>query len=92
MAMALMLLAGLCGIVSIVCWIIVVVKMFGQSVLTGILGIICGLYALYWGFQNKDAAGLGAVMMVWAIAILANIGINIATMSMAAATGTPVTP
>lgn len=91
MLSALSMLFGVAALVGLVCQIWVVVKMFGQSILTGILGLICGLYALVWGWQNKEAAGLETVMVVWLITIVAMIGLQVALVTMAAS-GIPVVP
>jgi len=74
-------LAGLCSIVSIVCWIIVLIKIFGESVGKGILGLICALYAFIWGWQNKDQVG-GNVMMAWTAAFIIGIILNVLARSM----------
>ena len=71
-----LILALLTALVSIVCWIIVLVKMFSDSVGKGVLGLICGLYAFIWGWQNKDQVGSG-VMIGWTIAIIASIGVRV---------------
>ena len=91
MLSALPILFGVAALVGLVCQIWVVVKMFGQSILTGILGLICSLYALIWGWQNREAAGLETVMIVWLVTVAAMIGLRVALMVMAAS-GVPVVP
>ena len=55
---ALGLLAIPVGLGSLICWVIVLIKMFKtDGVVPGIIGIICGLYALIWGWQHKDLVG-----------------------------------
>jgi len=55
MAALLMLVSGIVSLGSIICWIVVLTKMFpAGGVVKGILGIICALYALIWGYQNKE--------------------------------------
>ena len=50
MATILSLLAVVIGLGSLACWIMVLIKLFkAEGPLYGILGIICGLYALVWG-------------------------------------------
>lgn len=61
------------GVASLVCWVIVLIKMFPASVITGICGLVCPLYALYWGASNQDAQGLRKVMLIWGIAIVINL-------------------
>ena len=57
------------GLVCVVCWIFVLVQMFKQGVLKGILGLICGLYAFIWGWMNAGA-GLKNIMWLWTLAII----------------------
>ncbi len=86
MAAAIMGLSGLLGLASLVCFIIFVIQLFkAKGALHGILGIICGLYTLIWGWQNAgslDAAG-GAPglkykqwILVWTICIVGQIVLN----------------
>jgi hypothetical protein len=46
--------------------------MFKESVLKGLLGLICGLYAFIWGWMNAGA-GLRNIMLIWTILILVGI-------------------
>jgi hypothetical protein len=55
--------------ISLICWIIVLIRMFKESVLKGVLGLICGIYAFIWGWMNAGA-GLRNVMLLWTIAIV----------------------
>ena len=57
------------GAISVVCWIIVLIRMFKEGVLKGILGLICGLYAFIWGWMNSGS-GLKNVMLLWTLAII----------------------
>jgi hypothetical protein len=58
--------------ISVVCWILVLVQMFKQSVGKGILGLICGLYAFIWGWMNSSL-GLKNIMLLWTAAIVLGI-------------------
>ncbi|MBL8019324.1 MAG: hypothetical protein JNM27_06645 [Leptospirales bacterium] len=77
MAMVIMVLTGIVGLVSLVCWIMVLIKMFGESVGKGIIGLICGLYALVWGWQNQPEKVSKNLMMAWTGAIVVSILLNI---------------
>ena len=58
----------------IVCWIMVVIKMFQDAgPLHGILGIICGLYALIWGWMNGSRLGIKNIVLIWTLLIVVNI-------------------
>jgi hypothetical protein len=63
---------------SLICWIIVIVKMFQNAgVLQGILGIICGIWALIWGWMNVDKVGKN-IMLAWTALIILSIVLNVA--------------
>jgi hypothetical protein len=58
----------------IICWIMVLIKMFQDAgVLHGILGLICGLYAFIWGWINADRMGIRNIMMIWSLLLLVSI-------------------
>ena len=50
-----MILSYIAAAISVVCWIIVLIRMFKESAVKGILGLICGLYAFIWGWMNSSA-------------------------------------
>jgi hypothetical protein len=69
---------GILGMVvwlgCIICLILVVIKMFQDAgPLHGILGLICGLYALIWGWMNADRLGIKNIMMIWTLLIIVSI-------------------
>jgi hypothetical protein len=60
----------LCQLALIVCWIIVVIKMFQTAgAVQGILGIICSLWAFIWGWMNSDKVGKN-IMLIWTAALV----------------------
>lgn len=72
------ILSLITGIGSLVCLIIVLLKLFPtEGVGKGILGIICGLYTFIWGWQNKDRFNLSMVMTVWTALIIVGIIVNV---------------
>ncbi len=74
-------IGGLAGIVSLVCWIMTLIKMFGSpngGTGKGIVGIICGLYALIWGWQFVEETKAKNVMIAWTIAIVVGVAANMA--------------
>ncbi|MBN1998713.1 hypothetical protein JW935_14230 [candidate division KSB1 bacterium] len=73
-------LVYLISAVSIVCWIMVLIKLFKkEGVGLGILGIICGLYTFIWGWLNHKKQNLTIVMIVWSVAAVV-MGITNASM------------
>ncbi|HXQ33152.1 MAG TPA: hypothetical protein VN843_03935 [Anaerolineales bacterium] len=78
----LLLLSLGASIGAIICFIIVLTKMFqAEGAGTGLLGFICALYALYWGYKNKDKYNLQTVITIWAILIVIGIIINVIVQS-----------
>jgi hypothetical protein len=76
----LLVLAIVASLGSIICWIIVLTKLFpAEGVGKGILAIICALYAFIWGWQKKDEHGIQTVMMVWSVLVVLGIILNIVT-------------
>ncbi len=54
------------------------VQMFQKdSVLKGILGIICGLWAFVWGWMKAEETGQKNVMIIWSVCILIGIVANL---------------
>ena len=65
-------ISSIIGLGALVCWIMVLIRMFKAGVLTGILGLVCGLYAFIWGWLHSGE-GLRNVMIIWTILIIAAI-------------------
>ena len=78
-------LASLAGLVSLGCWIFVLIKMFpAKGPLHGILAIICVLYAFIWGWQNSSKyENMRNVMIAWSIAVVVSGIANQAAISAA---------
>lgn len=64
------------GIGSLICLIMVLIKMFpAEGPLKGILAIICTLYAFIWGWMNASRFNMQNVMYAWTgCIVLAVIG------------------
>jgi hypothetical protein len=66
------------GIGSLVCFIIVLTRLFpAEGGWKGLFGLICSLYAFVWGWQNKDAQRLQTVMPVWTVLIVLGLILNV---------------
>ena len=90
---AISLLAMVVGLGSLVCLIIVVIKLFqNEGALKGILGIICGLYTFIWGWMNAARLGIRNIMLIWTALIILGIILNVIGGATAASYSTPVTP
>lgn len=76
--------SAIASIVSLVCLILVLLKLFpDKGVGWGIFGIICGIYTFIWGWQNVDRHNLKNIMMIWSGAIVASIVVQVLTLSLA---------
>lgn len=72
-----MIVSWLASIVCLVCWIMVLIKMFpAEGALKGVLAIICGLYAFIWGWMNASRFNLRNVMLAWTIGILVAVAMS----------------
>lgn len=82
----LQVLAGICSIVSLVCWVLTLIKMFqNMSPIHGILGILtCGLYALVMGFVKMKEWNNAPVMFTWLGATVLGMILNVAAGAAAA--------
>ena len=65
------ILSYLAMIGSLVCWVMVLIKMFpAEGPLKGILAVICGLYAFIWGWMNAARFNLRNIMLAWTACIV----------------------
>ncbi len=73
------LLAIPIGIGSLICFIIVLIKLFqNEGALKGILGLICSLYTFVWGWMNASRLNIKNIMIIWTILIVLGIIVQIA--------------
>lgn len=65
------------SIVSLVCWIATLIKIFKDNVGLGILGIICGLFAFIYGWVRTKEYDNKTVMLIWSICIVVGILVQV---------------
>jgi hypothetical protein len=54
------------------------IKLFQtEGVLYGILGLICGLYALIWGWMNAEKMNIKNLMLIWTGLLVAGIVLQV---------------
>ena len=83
MSTFLSILGIIAGIGSLICWIIILIKLFQEKgVLHGILGIICGLYPFIWGWINVGRLNAKTVMLIWTACFVIGIILNGASAAM----------
>jgi hypothetical protein len=88
MEVVLGLLAGAASIASIVCLIMVVIKLFqDKGVGWGIFGIFCSIYTFIWGWQNYARFDLKNVMIIWTAAFVTSIIVRVLITTMTASSG-----
>ena len=80
------LMIGL-GLVSLVCLIMVLIKIFHESVGLGILGIFCGLFTFIYGWVKVSEYGIQKVMLIWTLVFVAQIALQIVMVALTAAAG-----
>jgi hypothetical protein len=50
--------------------------------LKGILGILCGLYALIWGWIHAEEQGIKKIMQIWTACIVVGIALGVLNLAM----------
>jgi len=88
------ILAMVAGLVSFVCFIIVLIKQFqNAAVVHGIIGIVtCGIWTFIWGWMNATKVGIKNIMIIWTILILLFIVFTIAGGGFSYSYGVGTTP
>lgn len=61
------LLGGICSIASLVCWIILLIAAFKDEIWKGVVGLLCGLYLLYWGIVEFDHPNKWPIVIIYAV-------------------------
>lgn len=66
------------SIAALVCWVLVMVKVF-QSGNVG-MGIccICPLFAFIYGWIKNSELGIRNIMLIWTVIVVVNIVLNVA--------------
>jgi hypothetical protein len=86
------ILAMLCSLGSLICFIIVLIKLFQNGgVLQGIIGLICGIWTFIWGWMNAGKLNIRNIMLIWTALILLSIILNVASGGFSYSMGTPTT-
>jgi hypothetical protein len=72
------LLALAAGIANLICFILVLVKLFSEKgALWGIFGFLCGIYTFIWGWQNAERFAIQQTMLIWTIGFVVSIIVNV---------------
>ena len=65
------ILALLALIGCVICWILVLIKIFqNDGALKGILGLICSLFAFIWGWMNAGRLNIKNIMLAWTVLLI----------------------
>jgi hypothetical protein len=89
----LQILAMLCWLGCLICFIIVLIKLFqDKGALHGILGLICSLYTFIWGWMNAGRLNVRNIMLIWTVLIIIGMILGFAGGGFAFKFGTPSTP
>ncbi len=71
-----MIVLAAASVVSFVCWIMVLIKIFKENVGLGILGIVCGLFPFIYGWVKVKEYDCKNVMLAWSAAFVVSIIAN----------------
>jgi hypothetical protein len=67
------ILGGLLALAAGVCWIIILIDAFKNEIWKGIVGLLCGLYLLYYAFAEYQAPNkwtiVGVAIGGWIVGI-----------------------
>ena len=87
------ILAMVAGLVSFVCFIIVLIKQFqNAAVVHGIIGIVtCGIWTFIWGWMNAGKLNIKNIMMIWTVLLVISIILNVMSGGFSYSLGTPPT-
>ena len=70
-------LLAIAALTNLVCWIIILVKIFkAGNTVVGIIGIFCGLVAYIYGWTQSDELDSTKVMLIWTVAIIAQVALT----------------
>ena len=85
------ILGMVCGLISLVLFIIVLIKQFQNAgVVHGIIGIVtCGIWTFIWGWMNSGKLGIRNIMMIWTLVIIVCIILNVMNGGFHFSVGTP---
>jgi hypothetical protein len=88
------ILALVCSIASLICFIIVLIKQFQDGgVVHGIIGIVtCGIWTFIWGWMNAGRLNIKNIMMIWTLLFVVSIILNVMGGGFHYSFGTPTTP
>jgi hypothetical protein len=93
MGTILSLVASLIGLVAFGCFVYVLIKLFqNEGTGKGILGLICGLYTLVWGWMNAGKLGIRNIMLIWTATVVLAVILNVAATSLLVAESGALVP
>ncbi|HEY0546384.1 MAG TPA: hypothetical protein VGC91_13485 [Pyrinomonadaceae bacterium] len=76
MGYALIGLGCLLLLIGIICQLMVLVKLFQtEGAGKGILGLICALYLLIWGFMNASRLNIMKLLIGWIVFVILGAGL-----------------
>lgn len=58
-------LSGIFGLIGLICWLIILVDAFKDSILKGLFGLLCGLYLLYYAIFEFEHKNKWAIVILW---------------------------
>lgn len=88
------ILAMVLSVVSLICFIIVLIKQFQNAgAVHGIIGIVtCGIWTLIWGWMNASKLNIKNIMMIWTLVLVVCIVLNMMSGGFNYSFGTPAAP
>lgn len=56
------------GLIGLVCWLIILIDAFKDEIWKGIVGLLCGLYLLYYAIVEFDHERKWLIVLGWLFA------------------------
>ena len=79
------LIALVVGLVNLVLFIMVLIKLFQkEGTVKGILGLICSLYTFIWGWMKAKELNITNIMWAWTACIVIGIILQVIAQAMVA--------
>jgi hypothetical protein len=67
-------LGGLAAVVSLICWVLLLVGAFKSELWKGLLGLVCGLYLVYYTIAENQDKNKWVLLLGWiAASVVANV-------------------
>lgn len=68
------ILGAVASVLSFVCWFVILIDAFKKEVWKGVVGLICGLYLLYYAIAEFEHEKKWLIVFLWLLGITFGAG------------------